>query len=61
MNQARRVFPLQDNEACFLCANQGGTTIQSSLAMAGDVFLRRGNHERKTEILHLDADLLSQR
>ena len=41
MNKRGGLFPLQDVEAGgFLSANQGGTTIISSLAYARDVFFK---------------------
>lgn len=61
MNQARRAFPLQDMKAGY--ARKSGWYHDNIVPRdhAGDVFLRRGNHERKAKVLHHDADLLSER
>jgi len=61
MNEAQRVFPLQDIKAYIVCESGWYHDIFVPRLQAGDVFLRRENHERKAEILHHHADLLSQR
>ena len=63
MNQARRAFPLQDDEAAGFGLCREFRVVPRSFRpslCSGGRFLRRGKHERETDILHHNADLLSQ-
>ena len=61
MNEARRAFPLQDIKAGFVRESGWYHDNYRPSQYAGDVFLRRENDERETEVLHHNADLLSER